>query len=923
MGGQLSVAGTASLQSNLTVACGASFGAAVRLADGLSATGNISCCNMAAAGDLMVTGAASLQGVLNVAGDASIAGGLSTAGTANLLSNVVVAGDGSFGAAVRVGGDLSTACNFTSYGTLAVAQGAAFGGNVIAVGDLTSHGALTVQKSAQLQSDLAVGSNLAVAGQITTTRITSDATGLVTIGGPGQRVDIQDQLAVASGIIAGGGLDVAGNAMLRQQLFVSCNATLGKDATVLGGLTVAGDLTGSNGMFSGGLTAVQPSSFGDVSANGLTACNAVISETLTASNGVFAGSVSASNLVAGAIDGVDGSLRIGCGSNSETINIGVGSSSSNPRTINIGSPGDIVVIGGTVSGPGGGSSSNATSTAGVASNGTTTTDYLYVNSNAVLTNQVTLGYGSNGATVCNASHSVVTGTGSIDVQQTMMIRDLVISGSITLSSNATIIGFPATGTGGGSGGDLIWLPTTGARCFWSNAASPPIGSQFAEYDGTLTVHENIYTCGSVFVGGSVHVTDLNVTQAVTFGSNMVASSATFSNDVVINGALSAASASFTEAVSIGGSLSVTSNLHFVDSNSSITHPGSLTISGGTVLKVEEPVVLNDVTVLGKLSLCNYSWSLPFTSWCNSPVPDYTQYMHNFSEDVCIDNDLYIGGTLFCKDIRILEVHVGTILTEPTIKGTAASFSSNIATPLLTTSNVTTQVLEFVDGSSNPPYWTEKLTVHSESNMSADLVLQSANGTQVTFTDEFTPEVLNFTAKHRCVYIPHKRGETDDSIIGKLVSTTGKYCDLSGKPTPIIDEAIPVVRITSEERDKKVFGVIGGFDDANEFRLGNLKFCNTNSITGRRAVVQALGEGLVWVVNFDGAPLENGDLLTSSPVPGFAMRQSDDLVRNYTVAKVTCDCKFPASKTASIPRVTTVAHAGKKYRAALVGCVYKM
>jgi hypothetical protein len=39
------------------------------------------------------------------------------------------------------------------------------------------------------------------------------------------------------------------------------------------------------------------------------------------------------------------------------------------------------------------------------------------------------------------------------------------------------------------------------------------------------------------------------------------------------------------------------------------------------------------------------------------------------------------------------------------------------------------------------------------------------------------------------------------------------------------------------------------------------------------------------------PLESGDLVTTSAVPGYGMRQDDDIVRGYTVAKITMDCDF--------------------------------
>jgi hypothetical protein len=46
---------------------------------------------------------------------------------------------------------------------------------------------------------------------------------------------------------------------------------------------------------------------------------------------------------------------------------------------------------------------------------------------------------------------------------------------------------------------------------------------------------------------------------------------------------------------------------------------------------------------------------------------------------------------------------------------------------------------------------------------------------------------------------------------------------------------------------------------------------------------ALGEGLINVCGENGN-IEIGDFITTSSIPGKGMKQSDDLMRNYTVAK---------------------------------------
>jgi len=60
--------------------------------------------------------------------------------------------------------------------------------------------------------------------------------------------------------------------------------------------------------------------------------------------------------------------------------------------------------------------------------------------------------------------------------------------------------------------------------------------------------------------------------------------------------------------------------------------------------------------------------------------------------------------------------------------------------------------------------------------------------------------------------------------------------------------------------------------------------NTPIPPGHRVIhVNALGEGQINVCG-EGGDLLKGDLIVSSSTPGKGMRQSDDLVRSYTVAK---------------------------------------
>jgi hypothetical protein len=45
------------------------------------------------------------------------------------------------------------------------------------------------------------------------------------------------------------------------------------------------------------------------------------------------------------------------------------------------------------------------------------------------------------------------------------------------------------------------------------------------------------------------------------------------------------------------------------------------------------------------------------------------------------------------------------------------------------------------------------------------------------------------------------------------------------------------------------------------------------------------------------PLESGDYITTSNVAGYGQKQDDDVLHNFTVAKITMDCDFSGSNVA--------------------------
>eukprot|EP00873_Tetraselmis_striata_P027050 jgi/Tetstr1/447314/TSEL_034751.t1 len=199
---------------------------------------------------------------------------------------------------------------------------------------------------------------------------------------------------------------------------------------------------------------------------------------------------------------------------------------------------------------------------------------------------------------------------------------------------------------------------------------------------------------------------------------------------------------------------------------------------------------------------------------------------------------------------------------------------------------------------------------------ADLVFASSDATTVRFTQDFATSVMNFTGSHTASHTMTDAGLRDS--VGKIVVSSGVYNSLDGESTVTVDEAIPVLALSDKPYDPAVFGVVSAVQDDIEnhvFCLGNMKFIKSKRDVDTRIRVNSVGEGCVLVCSANG-PIRNGDLIVSSGVPGYGMRQDGDTIRNCTVAKATQDCDFEGGGL-------TLVHKKHIYAYRLIGCVYKM
>ena len=154
--------------------------------------------------------------------------------------------------------------------------------------------------------------------------------------------------------------------------------------------------------------------------------------------------------------------------------------------------------------------------------------------------------------------------------------------------------------------------------------------------------------------------------------------------------------------------------------------------------------------------------------------------------------------------------------------------------------------------------------------------------------------ITFTGQHRNL----ANSNVNRSHTGLIVESNGDYINLSNSIRPTINEALAYVKVCDTDKSKRIFGVISDKEDNGQKRIyengvwGSIM--NKTNVNEDRLYINSLGEGSVWVCNKNGN-LQNGDYITSSSVVGYGMKQDDDLLHNYTLGKITCDCDFSLSK----------------------------
>ena len=143
--------------------------------------------------------------------------------------------------------------------------------------------------------------------------------------------------------------------------------------------------------------------------------------------------------------------------------------------------------------------------------------------------------------------------------------------------------------------------------------------------------------------------------------------------------------------------------------------------------------------------------------------------------------------------------------------------------------------------------------------------------------------------------------------GMVVRVTGETQVRRKQGSVDLSSTLPTIRLASRAEDSAVFGVVVSEIDLPEGHWYEVRDGD------RFASVNALGEGRVWVTDSSG-PIRAGDYLTTSDIPGYAARQRDGILRNFTLGK--------AIETVDWDEITdTVEHDGETHKRVLLAVVY--
>ena len=160
------------------------------------------------------------------------------------------------------------------------------------------------------------------------------------------------------------------------------------------------------------------------------------------------------------------------------------------------------------------------------------------------------------------------------------------------------------------------------------------------------------------------------------------------------------------------------------------------------------------------------------------------------------------------------------------------------------------------------------------------------------------DLITFTGQHRSSHIENVTPRMASEYEGLIVcANRDNYESVNGDKKRgnraiTVNEAVPLLSLSSSAMDKTCFGVISNSEDPDNRiqKFGNFSSHHLKMNGDEHIFINSIGEGGIWVVNANG-PLESGDYITTSNIHGYGMKQDNQFLANYTVAKITMNCNF--------------------------------
>lgn len=926
--GSLASSSHALFQSGMDVQCNASFHGPVSLhgealgVDGRARFGGQATFegNVHVAAGVTTGGNIDIQGDANIDGDVVISGALQTCeanvrGTAHFGDDVDVHGLARFHNAVSIDDGLQVSGTMSMQGQVHVE------GNVTLAGALSVTGATQFGEVVHLQGDLAAGGDTSLHGNVTVHK-SINAIGpavfqeFVNVRGNaafGGSVSVAGPADVHGGMVVGGELCVGGQAsftrtvVFKDDFDLLGSANIQQELNVLGNARVGGDVRIDGVVQSAGATICGKAQFAyDVDVHG----PARFRKSTSLEDGLR---------VAGAVV-LEGELNVL--SNAAVIGGGVHTA------------GDLSVVGGTRL------HGSVTAHAEVRAKGRIfCEDHLQVSCNTVLHGALCVGgavdfcdgvvlHGNqtvhghllgNTASFAQMSVSDITVCNAqSNLSDVHVLRNLQVDGSLAVAGKVTY------GAAAFNIAEIERLTVTHTqnlgdiRVACNVSIDGSLQVQEAITAGTLCVFEDTHLHGPVYLHDRLHVTALGLPrwteedvqgEPITDieGSLVLRRNLYVEGEIWVNSSNNRllAPAVSTSNLMVHGAAYIGCNLHV---GAGATVRSNLNVRGDLVV---DGMILNRA---------GYTFR---NGWAQHDITPTDNPVSDFDGSVVVRKNLFVDGIIYANGAF-------NSISAPTVTACnirASGVVEALADVIVGGRLQTAGGLEISSSPAAPALWTvdviDPVTARhaTAESVTADLVFRSRSGTTVAFSDTmFQPEVLNFTGKHRCCPGPCLAKLVNSvDVIGKVVVSSGSYASLDGCSDPVqIDDAVPIIELSSIPNDKRVFGVISDVERVGNTRrycVGSVHMSVHKQAWDIKVIVNSVGEGGIWVANTNGC-LRNGDLLTTSCISGYAARQTEEWVASHTVAKITCDCDFTTRSCTKVIRIDKVT------LAAFVGCVYK-